>query len=112
MMGLLLSDRPGVQNESDSGRGSGLGLKLILALVVAGFSVLSFLSHSEYNPVTEKKQHLSMSLDQEIALGLQSAPEMANQYGGEATSDPTGEAKVSQVGEEIVAHSAAAKTPY
>lgn len=110
-MGILLSDRQDVQSY-DSGRRSGLGLKLMLALAVAAFSIIGFLSHTEYNPVTEKKQHLSMSPNQEIALGLQAAPEMAEQYGGSASNDPSGQSKVSEMGNYIVAHSAAAKTPY
>lgn len=110
-MGILLSDRQGVQSY-DSGRRSGLGLKLMLALGVAAFSIIGFLSHTEYNPVTEKKQHLSMSPNQEIALGLQAAPEMAQQYGGSASNDPSGQSKVSEIGNYIVSHSAAAKTPY
>ncbi len=110
-MGILLSDRPGTQNDSER-RGSGLGLKLLFALAVAAFSLFSYFSHTDYNTVTEQKQHLNMDPDQEIALGLQSTPEMVRQYGGEANFDDPGEAKVSQTGAEIVSHSAASKTPY
>ncbi|MBX9725111.1 MAG: M48 family metalloprotease, partial [Candidatus Obscuribacterales bacterium] len=82
------------------------------ALVIASFSVFTFLSHSDFNPITEKKQHLSLSPQEEIGLGLKSAPEMVQQYGGEASTDVSGETKVRETGDEIVAKSAASKTPY
>ncbi len=109
-MGILLSDRQDIRYGSE--RRSGPGLKLLLALGVAAFSIIGFLSHNEYNPITEKNQHLSMSPNQEIALGLQAAPQMAEQYGGTAANDPGGQSKVSEIGNYIVSHSSAAKTPY
>ncbi len=111
-MGILLEDRPGVQYGSGSGGGSGLSIKLLAALAIAGFSLFTYFSHSDYNPVTEKKQHLNMSPEQEISLGLSSAPQMSQECGGEASRDIAGEQRVSQIGNEIVSHSDAAQTPY
>jgi predicted Zn-dependent protease len=61
--------------------------------------------------VTGEKQHVSITKDQEIALGLQSAPEMMQQYGGPST-DADGTALVQKVGEKIVANSDAGKSGY
>ena len=54
---------------------------------------------------------MSLSPDQEIALGLQAAPEMAQQFGGLAP-DPEAQALVDEVGNRLVQQTAAAKTPY
>ncbi|MBP6745085.1 M48 family metalloprotease [bacterium] len=85
--------------------------RLLIALAIAAFSLISYFGSSVYNPITEQKQHLDMTPKQEIALGLQAAPEMAQQYGGEAR-DPAGQAAVEQLGQELVAKTDAGKTPY
>lgn len=85
--------------------------RLLIALAIATFSLISYFGSSVYNPITEQKQHLDMTPKQEIALGLQAAPEMAQQYGGEAR-DPAGQAAVEQLGQELVAKTDAGKTPY
>lgn len=108
-MGIQLSDR--VDQGVEQGRGIGISPRLIIALLIAGISLWAYFGHTEYNPVTEKKQHLDMTPNQEIALGLQSKPEMENQYGGEA-SDSAGQEKVTEVGQDVVAKSVASKTPY
>jgi predicted Zn-dependent protease len=90
---------------------SRINLRLLLALGVAAFSLIAYFSHSSYNPITEQKQHVDMSPSQEIALGLQSVPEMEKQYGGPAR-DPQGQAKVSRIGNDLVSKTDAGKTPY
>ena len=42
--------------------------------------------------MTGKKQHVAMSVDQQMALGLQAAPQMAEKMGGDvdASQDPCG----------------------
>jgi predicted Zn-dependent protease len=90
---------------------SRINLRVLLAIGIALFSVFAYFAKSSYNPITEKKQHVDMSPPQEIALGLQSAPQMENQYGGPA-QDSAGQARVTEVGESIVAKSDAGKTPY
>lgn len=95
----------------DSRRRSPLGPKLLMALVVAGFSLFTYFSHSEMNPVTNEKQHLSLTPDEEIALGLQAAPSMSSEYGGES-SNTADQQLVDRIGGGIVAKSAAHTTPY
>jgi len=97
--------------EVGSSRGSGIPIKLIIAVVIAGFSIFGYLANTSYNPITEQKQHVSISREQEVALGLQSTPEMEQQYGGES-SDASNRALVSSVGNEIVSKSDAGKSPY
>ena len=85
--------------------------RLIGALVVAGLALLSYYGYREYNPVTGETQYVQLSADQEIALGLQAAPEMLAQFGG-LSSDPEARALVEQVGSRLVRSTAAASTPY
>jgi predicted Zn-dependent protease len=86
--------------------------RLIIALIVAAISLLGYYGSSVFNPVTQEKQHVgSITPEQEIALGLQAAPEMEQQFGG-LDPDPNLQAKVDQVGGRLVAQSAAGKTPY
>jgi predicted Zn-dependent protease len=53
-----------------------------MALVVAGFALFSYFSSKTFNPVIEEDQYVGITPDQEIALGLQAAPEMTAQFGG------------------------------
>jgi predicted Zn-dependent protease len=85
--------------------------RLMIAAVIAIFSIVSYFMKSSVNPVTGEKQHISITSEQEIALGLEAAPSMARQYGGES-SDPRGRALVEQVGQRIVQNSDASKGPY
>jgi predicted Zn-dependent protease len=85
--------------------------RLLGALIVAGLALLSYYGYREYNPVTGETQHVQLSADQEIALGLQAAPEMLAQFGG-LSPDPGAQAFVDEVGMRVVRGSAAASTPY
>ncbi len=62
--------------------GSAIKGRLLIFGVLAIISVVAYLNKSAVNPITGKSQHVSLSVDQEIALGMQSAPEMAAQFGG------------------------------
>ena len=97
-------------NQGNSG-GSWLGIRLIVALIIAAFSLFAYFSNSTYNAVTDQKQLVAMTPSQEISLGLQSAPEMENQYGGPAR-DSEGQARVSRIGATLVDKTDAGKTPY
>ena len=93
-------------------RGGGIfGPRLIMGLLVAGFALFSYFGQQSTNPVTGEVQHVSVTPEQEIALGLQAAPEMVQQFGG-VSQDPQASSAVSQVGERIVRQSDAAKSQY
>lgn len=92
------------------GGGSCLPRLLIAALLVAT-TLFTYLSSRQDNPVTGETQYVDLTPEQEIAMGLQAAPEMAEQYGG-LDPDPNAQALVDQIGQEIVANSPASGSPY
>ncbi len=85
--------------------------RLLIGLVFAVVAAVGYFGLREFNPITGETQHISLSPEQEIALGLQSAPEMAEQFGG-LESDPSIQADVAAVGEGLVRQSIAGQTPY
>jgi predicted Zn-dependent protease len=97
----------------DGPRGPGFHLSWLAGVAIMLFGVIRYFADTQVNPVTGVKQHLSMSADQEMALGLQAAPEMASQMGGEVDpqSDPAAQ-EVSRIGQQIATRSDAAKSPY
>lgn len=68
-------------------RTGGGGGRLLIGIVIAVISLISYFASRTYNPVTGENQYLSLTPDQEIALGLQSAPEMIQEFGGLARDD-------------------------
>ncbi|MDZ7266472.1 MAG: M48 family metalloprotease [candidate division KSB1 bacterium] len=86
-------------------------MRLLIGLVMAAFALFSYFRSSVYNPVTGEQQHINITAEQEIALGLQSAPQMAAQFGG-LHPDQRAQALVDAVGQRLVQSSAAAQTPY
>ena len=88
-----------------------LNLRFIIALIVAAVSLFGYYFNTSKNEVTGETQHVNMSADQEIALGLQAAPAMEAQYGG-ASSDPRATAAVQQVGQKIISSTKASQSPY
>lgn len=91
--------------------GTGLGVRLIMALVIAAFAFISYLGSSEYNPVTGETQYVSLTEEQEIALGLQSAPTMIQEYGGLFPDQDVQDA-IDELGFSLVENSFARNTPW
>ncbi len=89
----------------------GFKIRIIIALVIAAFSLISYFSSTTHNPITGEKQHISMSEDEEIAMGLQAAPEMANQFGG-LSRNADASRLVAQIGNEVVQQSIAKTSKY
>jgi beta-barrel assembly-enhancing protease len=90
--------------------GGGWG-RLIIAGVIALVSLLSYFGSRQDNPVTGETQYIGITVEQEIALGLQAAPQMAAEFGGLDPSQQD-QAIVDQIGNSVVQDSAAASTPY
>lgn len=88
------------------------GRRLLLALAIAAIALFGYFSRTQVNPVTGEKQHVGMSVDQEKALGLESAPQMAAQMGGDADPNDPDEQRVAAIGAKVVQGSNAAKSPY
>ncbi len=85
---------------------------LIIGLAIAAFYLFKYYSTTQYNPITGEKQHVgSITKDQEVALGLQSAPSMIQQYGG-LHPDQRAQEYVDQVGNRLVNNSVAAESGY
>lgn len=95
------SQRYGHQQQPRRQR-TGIPIRLLIAAAIALFSVISYYSMGDPNPFTGENQRVGLNTEQEIALGLQAAPEMAAQHGGLAR-DPRGQAKVDQIGRQLVA---------
>ena len=85
--------------------------RIIIGIVIAVIAVISYLMKTEENPVTGEKQRVSLSVNEEIALGLQSAPEMIREFGGEY-NDSKLQAYVDKVGNKLVTLTEAGKSPY
>jgi beta-barrel assembly-enhancing protease len=86
-------------------------IRIIIALLIAGVSALMYFTNTSVNPVTGEKQHVSLTPQQEIAMGLQSAPSMAKEFGG-LSQNAKATALVKQVGAKLVAKTVAATSPY
>lgn len=85
--------------------------RILIALVIAAVGGLYYYCNQQVNPVTGEKQRVAMTPDQEVALGLQTAPQMAQQFGG-VHPDSGVQQAVEQIGEAIVARSAARGSGY
>lgn len=85
-------------------RGCALPPRLMMALALAAFAIVGYFMKTrvEPNPITGEPQRVSLSPEQEVAMGLQAAPEMAAQHGG-AHPDPQLNELVQRVGAKLVA---------
>lgn len=96
---------------STGGRGGIGGGRLLIAAAIAIFSLLTYFGTRQTNPVTEEVQNISMTAEQEVILGQQSAPELIAQHGG-PTADRALQERVSQIGQKILSSSEAGEAPY
>jgi len=91
-----------------SGRSGG---RLLIALAVAAFAIISFLSSKQYNPITEEDQYIGITKEQEIALGLEAVPQMTQEFGGMEPNTQAQEA-IDAVGFHLVDSSIASQADY
>lgn len=99
-----------VRSSSSTGSRFSIG-RILIALVIAAISIIGFLGSKSYNPVTEENQYVAITPEQEIALGLQAAPEMAREFGG-LDPDPSQQAYVDKVCETLIQNSNAKNTDW
>jgi beta-barrel assembly-enhancing protease len=85
--------------------------RLLIAFAIVAMGLITYCQSRSVNPITGKVQHIALTTEQEITLGLQSAPGMAAQFGG---LDPDENARnfVQAIGEKLVRSSVASQTPY
>jgi predicted Zn-dependent protease len=86
-------------------------MRLIIGLIIAVISIISYLASQQFNPVTGENQYVSLTPEQEIALGLQSAPELIQQFGG-LYPDEELQNDIDAIGFELVNNSVARNTPW
>jgi predicted Zn-dependent protease len=106
MIGLCYYPSGDYRRRSSSNTG-----RLVIAAIIALVSIGSYMATCSRNELTNEVQHVSMTVDQEIGMGLQAAPEMERQYGG-LSDDREGQALVTKVGEKLVANSVASRSRY
>ena len=93
------------------GTGGGCGGRLIFAAIIAAVSLFSYFSSRQDNPVTGETQYIDITVEQEIALGLEAAPQMAAEFEG-LDPNQNDQAIVDEVGNAIVQSSPAGVSPY
>ncbi|EAQ50844.1 M48 family metalloprotease [Leeuwenhoekiella blandensis] len=89
----------------------GRALKLVLGVAIVAFGVIRYCGSQEENPYTGRTQAISLSTEEEIAIGLQNAPIMAEQHGG-LYPDQRLQDQVDAVGKKLVDNTIAQETPY
>lgn len=94
-------------------RGRGGSGRILIAIVVALFAIASYYFGTTQveNPITGEVQRVNMSVEDEIMMGLQAAPEMAQQFGG-LHPDEEAQQLVDDVGQRLVTGSEAMQTDY
>lgn len=86
-------------------------IRIFIGLAIVAFAFIQRCNNKEENPYTGRVQTIDMTAEQEIAIGLQSAPEMAQQHGG-LYPDERLQSFVDAVGTKLINNSIARETPY
>ncbi|MAP54287.1 M48 family metalloprotease [Altibacter sp.] len=86
-------------------------IRILIGLAIVAFAFFRKCAMTEENPYTGKEQAISLTTEEEIAIGLQSAPQMAAEYGG-LYPDEQMQAYVDMVGAKLVDNTVARDTPY
>lgn len=89
----------------------GFKSRIIIALLIAGFALFKYYSNGTINQITGEKQHISISPEQEIMLGLDGRNYMIQKSGG-LYPDKQVQDYIDLIGKKIVQNSDARKSPY
>jgi predicted Zn-dependent protease len=100
-----------MRRSSNRNRSGQLMVRLLIGVVMIVFSAISYLGSREYNDVIGEDQYLSLTVNQEIALGLQAAPELIQEFGGQS-NNAQGQALVDEIGTRLVNESIARDTDW
>ncbi|WP_103866678.1 M48 family metalloprotease [Aquimarina sp. I32.4] len=92
-------------------RRGGLKIRILIGLAIVAFAFFKKCNNKTMNPYTDRVQNINMTSDQEIAIGLQSAPQMAQQHGG-LYPDQKLQNYIDKIGNKLVNSSIAKQTPY
>lgn len=99
------------EDQGPSGSGRFFG-RFAIAIVIAIIGLIMYMSNVEDNPVTGERQHVSLTPAQEVRLGLESAPSMSREMGGELPATDPRAQMVSRIGQKIIFGSNAKKSPW
>lgn len=83
-------------------RTSGCGMRMIFAAVILIGGAVSYFFSTQKNPITGEEQRVKLTPDQEVQLGLSSAPEMAQQMGGVVPRNDPRAREVKEIGDRLV----------
>lgn len=86
-------------------------IRIFIGLAIVAFALVQRCNNKEKNPYTGRVQNINMTADQEIAIGLQSTPQISQQYGG-LYPDERMQSFVDAIGNKLVQNSIARETPY
>jgi predicted Zn-dependent protease len=89
----------------------GKGSRFIIAIVMGLIALIGYYTKTQVNPVTGEKQKVNLTPEQEVAMGMQSAPQMAAEFGG-LYQDANVQQQVKRVGQKLVNGTEAARSPY
>lgn len=83
--------------------GGGMKMRLLIALGIALFAIISYYGNpGDRNEITGDTERVAIAdEDQEMALGRQAAPEMAQQHGG-ASRDRAAQDQVNRIGAQLL----------
>lgn len=99
---------------SRQGQGTGTSrfkLMLIIGLAMAAFQAFKYYTNTQTNPITGEEQRIQWTTEEEVGIGLQSAPQMAQQHGG-LHPDAQAREKVADVGKRLVNNSIVRRSQY
>lgn len=91
-------------------RGSGK-IRLFIGLAIIAFAVFKYCSSGSTNEYTGETQYVDLTVQEEIAMGLQAAPSMMEQYGG-MYPDQQAQDQLDRIGAKLVQSSIARNTNY
>ncbi|MDC8006057.1 M48 family metalloprotease [Aureisphaera galaxeae] len=86
-------------------------IRIFIGLALAAFALVKYCGSKEENPYTGRVQAIALDPKEEIALGINSYPEMAQQHGG-LHPDQGAQATVDRVGARLVSSSVAGRSEY
>lgn len=86
-------------------------MKTIIAFLFGATSLFSYCTNKNVNSVTGQKQHVAITTQQEVALGLKALPEMSKKYGG-IELNTVSDQRVDKIGLKLVNNSMAKKSSY
>jgi predicted Zn-dependent protease len=86
-------------------------IRIFIGLAIVAFAFMRKCASTETNPYTDREQAIALDPQEEIALGVQSAPQIAAQHGG-LYPDERMQAYVDMIGNKLVTNSLAANSPY